>query len=84
MGFIVAILLNSLLVKLFNMLSMWPLVVMSVVFCLLFGYLTFKIYDELIIVATSLNGAYMVVRPISWIFGGFPNELYASQMIKIQ
>jgi len=26
-----------------------------------------------IVLSTSLVGSYMVVRPISWIFGGFPN-----------
>ena len=38
------------------------------------GLLTFKYSEEVIIVSTSLTGSYMVVRPFSWIFGGFPNE----------
>ena len=81
MGFIVALLLNSLLIKMFSYTSTWPLVVMSILFALVIGYLTFKIHDELIIISTSLNGSYMIIRPISWIFGGFPNELLLMQMI---
>lgn len=84
MGFIVAILFNSLLIKLFGYTSTWPLIVMSVVFCVILGYLTFRVHDQIIIVSTSLNGAYMVIRPISWIFGGFPNELLVAQMLQVQ
>lgn len=81
MGFIVAILLNSLFIKIFGYTSTWPLVVLSLLFCVIFGYLTFKAHDHIIIVSTSLNGSYMIIRPISWIFGGFPNELLVAEMI---
>lgn len=36
------------------------------------------------ILSTSLNGSYMIIRPISWLFGGFPNELLLMQMIEIK
>lgn len=32
--------------------------------------------------STSLAGSYMIVRPISWIFGGFPNEFALEEMIE--
>lgn len=45
MGFIIAILLNSLLIKLFGYTSTWPLILMSILFALIIGYLTFKMHD---------------------------------------
>lgn len=32
--------------------------------------------------STSLTGAYLIVRPISWIFGGFPNEFTFYKMVQ--
>lgn len=39
-----------------------------------FGLLTFKFSRLVIIMSTSLCGSYMMVRPLSWLLGGFPNE----------
>lgn len=73
MGLIVAALANSIFIKMFNVYSTWSLVVFAIIFCLTFGLLSYKAYDLIIILSTSLTGAYMMVRPVSWIFGGFPN-----------
>ena len=73
LGFILAVLVNTLFCKIFAVYSVWSLVFFIVVFTIPFGLLTFKYSEEIIIISTSLAGAYMVVRPISWIFGGFPN-----------
>jgi hypothetical protein len=34
------------------------------------------------VLSTSLAGAYMMVRPFSWIIGGFPNEFTLYLMIE--
>lgn len=47
-----------------------------------FGLLTFKYSEEVIVMSTSLVGSYMVIRPISWIFGGFPNEFTLYLMVE--
>ena len=67
-------LVNSVYSKVFDIYSVWSLVVFEIMFTIPFGVLTFKYRDEILIASSSLTGAYMVVRPISWIFGGFPNE----------
>ena len=61
---------------------MWSLVFFEVIFTIPLGLLTFKYSEEVIVTSTSLVGAYMVVRPISWIFGGFPNEFTLYLMIE--
>lgn len=38
------------------------------------GLLTFKYSDDVIIASSAFTGAYLVVRPFSWMIGGFPNE----------
>ena len=45
----------------------------EVLFTIPFGLMTLKYSDEVIILSTSLTGSYLVIRPISWILGGFPN-----------
>lgn len=72
-GIILGLLVNSLFSKIFDVYSVWSLVVFVIIFAIPFGLLTFKYRDQIIIVSTSLTGAYLIVRPISWIFGGFPN-----------
>ena len=64
---------NSLFCKVFDVYSVWSLVVFEIIFTLGFGILTFRFRDEVIIASSSLTGAYFIVRPISWLFGGFPN-----------
>ena len=68
-----AVLANTLFSQVFSVYSVWSLVFFIIVFTIPFGMLTFRYSEEIIIVSTSLAGAYMVVRPVSWIFGGFPN-----------
>lgn len=82
MGLIVAALANSIFIKIFNVYSTWSLVVFAIIFCLALGLLSYRAYDLIIIMSTSLTGAYMMVRPVSWIFGGFPNEFMLAQKIK--
>jgi len=53
--------------------SVWLLVVLQIGLTVSMGLLTFKYSQQIIILSSSLTGAYMVVRPISWIVGGFPN-----------
>lgn len=75
LGFIVGALVNSIFSKMFDIYSVWSLVIIDVLCMLPLGLLTFKYADIVVILSTSITGAYMVVRPISWIFGGYPNEL---------
>lgn len=82
MGLIVAALVNSIFIKVFQVYSTWSLVGFAVVFCLLLGLLSYRMYDPIVILSTSLTGAYMIVRPVSWIFGGFPNEFKLASMIR--
>jgi Domain of unknown function (DUF4203) len=49
---------------------------------LIFGGLAFCIFWHIIVVATSLAGAYAVVRGISLYAGGFPGELEIVDLIK--
>lgn len=51
-------------------------------FTIPFGLLSFKYTDEIIIASSSLTGAYLIVRPISWLFGGFPNEFLLYEMVQ--
>ncbi|KAL4459327.1 hypothetical protein ABPG74_017940 [Tetrahymena malaccensis] len=49
---------------------------------IIFGCLCVYIKSYILILASSLVGAYMIVRGISLYPGGFPNELTVSQQIK--
>jgi hypothetical protein len=73
LGFIVAAIVNSIFCKIIGIYSIWSLVFFEVAFIIPLGLLTFKYSKEIIVMSTSLTGAYMVVRPFSWMFGGFPN-----------
>lgn len=73
LGLIIGVLMNSIFVSIFEVYSIWSLVIFIIIFAIPFGFLTFKYSDHVVIASTSLTGAYLVVRPISWIFGGFPN-----------
>lgn len=46
----------------------------AILFSVPLGLLTFKYRDDVIIASTSFTGAYLIVRPLSWMIGGFPNE----------
>ena len=70
---IAGVLINSIFMSLFDIYSVWSLVIFIVIFAVPLGLLTFKYSDIIVIASTSLTGAYLVIRPISWLFGGFPN-----------
>jgi hypothetical protein len=78
----VAALFNTVFAAISGVYSVWSLVFFEVIFTIPLGLLTFKYSEEVIVTSTSLVGAYMVVRPISWIFGGFPNEFTLYLMIE--
>lgn len=73
LGFIVGALVNSVFSKIFEIYSVWSLVIFDILFIIPFGLITFKYADYIIILSTSVTGAYMIVRPVSWLLGGFPN-----------
>lgn len=77
-----AAIVNSIFCKMFGVYSVWSLIFFEVVLIIPFGLLTFKYSEQVIVMSTSLAGSYMVVRPISWIFGGFPNEFTLYQMVE--
>lgn len=81
LGVILGILANSIFSKIFDVYSVWSLVIFVILLGIPFGLLTFKFSDEIIISSTSLTGAYLIVRPISWLFGGFPNEFLLYHLI---
>lgn len=64
---------NTLFTSLFRMKTVWSLVFFEIVFTIPFGLLTFKYSNEVIIMSTSLTGSYLMIRPLSWLIGGFPN-----------
>lgn len=73
LGFIIGILVSSMFSKIFDIYASWPIIIFVLLFSIPCGLLTFKYHDDVIIASSAFTGAYMVVRPISWIFGGFPN-----------
>lgn len=73
LGFILGILAASIFEEIFNIYAVWPMIVFVLLFSIPLGLLTFKYYDEVIIASSAFTGAYLVVRPFSWILGGFPN-----------
>ncbi len=83
MGLIIAALVNSIFIKIFKVYSVWSMVGFAIVFCLVFGLLAYRYYDHIVILSTSLSGAYMIVRPFSWMFGGFPNEFILADKIRV-
>ena len=75
-------LVNSVFCKITDIYSVWSFVIFVIFFTIPFGVLTFKFRDEILIASSSLTGAYLVVRPISWLFGGFPNEFLLYHLIE--
>jgi hypothetical protein len=51
------------------------LIVCQAVFTLIGGYLGYKLRDGFTIISTSILGAYLIVRGISFFAGGYPDEL---------
>lgn len=82
LGFVIGMLVNSIFCKLTDIYSVWSMVVFIVLFTIPFGILAFKYSDYIIIASSSLTGAYLVIRPISWLFGGFPNEFLLYHLVE--
>lgn len=82
LGLILAAIANSVLAKLFDLYSVWSLVVLEVLLVIPLGLLTFRHSDQIIVLSTSLCGSYLMVRPFSWLLGGFPNEFTLYLMIE--
>jgi hypothetical protein len=72
-GFIIGILFSSIFSKVFDIYAVWPIIVFVLLFSIPLGLLTFKYHDDVIIASSSFTGAYLIVRPFSWMIGGFPN-----------
>jgi hypothetical protein len=80
LGFILGALINSIFAKMFDIYSVWSLVAIDILCMIPLGMLTFKYADVIVILSTSITGSYMLVRPVSWIFGGYPNELLLQEL----
>lgn len=52
---------------------LWVLIVL---FGGLGGFLGFRYNQGIVIVSTSLVGAYAIVRPFGWLAGGYPSEFH--------
>lgn len=72
-GLILGALVNTIFASIFEVHSVWSLVFFEILFTIPFGLMTFKYANEIIIISTSLTGSYLIIRPISWLLGGFPN-----------
>jgi len=81
LGFVLAAIVNSIFCRIFGVYSVWSMVIFEILLTIPLGLLTFKHSDEVIVMSTSVVGSYMVVRPFSWMFGGFPNEFTLYLMI---
>lgn len=69
----IGILANSIFAKIFDMYSEWSIIIFVLIFAIPLGLLTFKYHNNVIIASTAFTGAYLVIRPFSWLIGGFPN-----------
>jgi len=56
--------------------------IILVAFALIFGGLSFCLFDHMVILATSFAGSYAVMRGISFYAGHYPNEFTLYEMIK--
>jgi hypothetical protein len=72
-GFIMGILVSTMFSKIFDVYSVWVIIIFVLLFSIPLGLLTFKYHDDIIIASSAFTGAYMIVRPFSWLFVGFPN-----------
>jgi hypothetical protein len=52
---------------------------MDISFCALFGYLTFVLFERVLIFGTALIGSYSFIRGISMFAGHFPSEIVIMQ-----
>lgn len=71
---------------LYNTLFFWTnefylLMGMNIGFSILFGYLSWVLFEKVLIVGTALLGSYAFVRGISMFAGHFPNEIDLMQKL---
>ena len=59
--------------------NFYLLVGMDIAFSALFGYLTFVLYERVLIFGTALIGAYAFTRGVSMFAGHFPSEIVLMQ-----
>ena len=89
LGILVTILLeDSILYKLGSIGNVLYYIVLAIL-CTIFALLTNLIFNDIIIICTSLLGvkhvlsiifkAYLLIRPLGWFFGGFPPEINLSR-----
>jgi len=76
----IALMLNNMVFYKIN--SVAVLWIMIVVIGLVFGILSFVIFDYIMILSTSILGGYLIVRGISLVAGGYPNEFTVYERIK--
>lgn len=73
------ILYSAFLYKFESQVVFWLFIVALAV---IFGALSFVIYDHIIIISTTMIGSYAFVRGISLYAGGYPNEFTVAQMLQ--
>lgn len=58
--------------------------VVAVLLFLVFAFLSIKYWKDLVIWATAIGGAYLVVRPFGWWIGNFPNEFQLASLLNVK
>lgn len=79
-GIIVAVLLNQILLyKIASQATIWVSVILI---SLAFGLIGFYLKNTITIFSTSLMGGYLLIRPLGWLVGDYPNEFSLVKEIK--
>jgi len=76
---IALILNNTVFYKINTVAVLW---IMIVVFGVVLGVLSFLWFDYIVIITTSILGSYMLIRGLSFLAGGYPNEFTVYEQIK--
>ena len=71
-GLVFAVILDSFTFNKFGI--TWMIYVLIALFTLIVGYLAYRYYAYVLIMSSSILGSYFLIRGISLIFGGYPNE----------
>lgn len=79
-GFLLGVMLNETVLWLAN--AAWLFWVVNISFAIIFAILGFCFIDHAIVFATSFIGAYMMLKGIGIMAGGFPNIYVLIKMIK--
>jgi len=70
---------NTVFYKINSVAVLW---IMIAVFGIVLGVLSFIWFDYIVIVCTSILGGYLLIRGISLVAGGYPNEFTVYERIK--